>query len=413
MSDQGLIYPPSVTTSAATDARLISLPASVRQVGNRCFLPGNYSATLTMMARTWQMSYVPLTAIKIAIPNWYVDTATGGEIGFGGTLTATASVEYPAGTFTRITFNNGGNSGTTATLTTLFSDLTPLGFTIPAFAKFRIAIYMSNPTGLANHNYAFACDRGRGDEFAYNGSDQTMTSTVQGSGTTSSYYPAAVMGLSDRNVWCCIGDSLTAGINETITDPSGGRGFAGRALIKVGPHLNYGVPGDYAQWFVAGHARRVELIQQAGVTSMLNLYGSNDIYNGRTSAQLLADKATIRGYFPGINVFDCTVTPRTTSTDSWKTAANQTISNTTTNTQRTTFNNAVRAGVSGSPGYVDIADRVETSTTNEFGPVQDGGVFIANMLQKADASSPDGVHLGTYGYTTLEPLVTSLLSVIR
>jgi lysophospholipase L1-like esterase len=405
-----IVQPPG---SGILDPRINVRPASLRQVTNRCFLPGNYSATLAMFGRSWQMSYVPVTALKIAIPNWYVNTTTGGETGFGGTLTATASVEYPKGTLTRITFNNGGTSGTTADFTTLWSDLTQLGFTIPAFTPFRLAIDMSNPVGLANHNYAFACDRGRGDEFAYNGADNTMNTTVAGAGTTSAYYPAAVLALSDRNVWAVIGDSLSAGINETITDPCGGRGFAGRALAKFGPHLNYGVPGDYAQWFVAGHARRLELIQAAGVTSMLNLYGSNDIYNGRTSAQLIADRATIRGYLPGVNVYDGTVTPRTSSTDGWKTAANQTISNTTTNTQRTTFNAAVRAGLSGSPGFVDIAAHVETSTTDEFGPVLDGGVLIPRLLRKADGTAPDGVHLGTEGYRSLEPLFSSLLAVTR
>jgi lysophospholipase L1-like esterase len=393
------------------DNRMYQRPATVRQVTGRSFLPGNYSATTTMMTRSWQRAYVPVSSIEIAIPNWYVDTTTGGEIGFGGVLTATASVEYPKGTFTRITFNNGAASGTTANFTTLWSDLTPLGFTIPANAYFRIAIYMANPVGLANMNYAYASDRGRGDEFAYNGADHTMDATVQGSGTTSAYYPAAVMAQSDRTVWVSLGDSLTAGINETVTDPSGGRGFVGRALAKLGPYLNYGVPGDYAQWFVSSHARRIELIQAAGATAAFDLYGSNDIYNGRTSAQLVADRASIRGYLPNINVYDGTVTPRTSSTDGWKTAANQTISNSTNNTQRTTFNNAVRAGLTGSPGFVDIADAVETSTTDEFGPVQDGGVLIPRLLRKADGSSPDGVHLGTEGYRSLETLVNGLLAI--
>jgi lysophospholipase L1-like esterase len=395
------------------DPRLVQRPATVRQVAGRSYLPGNYSATTSMMTRSWQRAYVPVSAIKIAIPNWYVNTTTGGEVGFGGVLTATASVEYPKGTFTRITFGGGQTSGTTADFTTLWSDLTPLGFTIPANAYFRIAIYMANPVGLANMNYAFASDRGRGDEFAYNGADHTMDATVQGSGTTSAYYPAAVLAMSDRPVWFVIGDSLAAGINETITDPSGGRGFVGRALAKLGPYLNYGVPGDYAQWFVAGHARRLELLQAAGVTAGFDLYGSNDIYNGRTSAQLTADRATIRGYLPSINIYDGTVTPRTASNDNWKTAANQTISNTTTNTQRVTFNTGVRAGLAGSPGYVDIAGGVETSTSDEFGPVQDGGVLIPRLLRKADGTAPDGVHLGTEGYRSLEPLVSGLLAVAR
>jgi lysophospholipase L1-like esterase len=403
----------ATTQAPSADARITQRPATVRQVTGRSYLPGNYSATTSMMTRSWQRAYVPVSAIKIAIPNWYVNTTTGGEVGFGGVLTATASVEYPKGTFTRITFGGGQSSGTAPDFTTLWSDLTPLGFTIPANAYFRIAIYMANPVGLANMNYAFASDRGRGDEFAYNATDHTMDATVMGSGTTSAYYPAAVLAMSDRTVWFVIGDSLSAGINETITDPSGGRGLVGRGLAIFGPYLNYGVPGDFAQWYVASHARRTELLQAAGVTAGFDLYGSNDLYNGRTSAQLVADHASIRGYLPAVNIYDGTIPPRTSSTDGYKTAANQAISNTTLNTQRVTFNTGLRAGLAGSPGYVDIAGGVETSTSDEFGPVQDGGVLIPRLLRRADGTAPDGVHLGSEGYRSLTPLVEGLLSVAR
>lgn len=396
--------------SLAHDRRMQVETRSVRQVTNRCFLPSTWSNSyFTSMWRCWQISHVPLSAIQVAIANWYVNTTTGLETGNGAPMTLTLSVEYPRGTFTRITWN-GAATGTIPDAQTGFSDMTKLPFEIPAFAWFRINGWLSCSAGLSNMNYAFACDRGRGDEFAFSGSDQTMTSVVQGSGTTSSYYPAAVLGMSDRPVWLAIGDSLTAGINETVTDPSGGRGFAGRALAKFGPHLNYGIPGDYMQFFVSSHANRVALAQRCGVTSVLNLYGSNDVFNGRTSAQMLADRASVRSYFPGISVFDNTITPRSTSTDGFKTAANQTSStNTAANTQRLTHNAAVRAWLPGSPGYVDTALYAETAPTNEYGPIQDGGVLIPGLLQCASGVSPDGVHLGSLGYMAMEAPFNALI----
>ena len=319
-------------------------------------------------------------------------------------------MEYPAGTWTILPWS-GASTGAVASNAFGYTDLTNLGFTIPPFAKFRIEIYVTCASGLAYSSWANAKDTMRGDEWAHdaNATGKALGGAITNLDQVSQLFPALVLGNSSRVVWGVLGDSIAAGVNDTFPDPSGGRGLLGRAIAKAGPHVNYGCPGDRAQYYVASHANRLALMQASGATKLINEYGVNDVNNARTAAQLQADRTTIRGYFPGLPVFDTTVTPQTTSTDSFKTAANQTLSSTANNTQRTTFNNALRGPqVSfASPGVIDIAGIVETSTANELGPVQDGGVWMPIY-----ANGSDGTHPNARCDTAIEAQVAALVQTL-
>ncbi|EJN15076.1 hypothetical protein PMI42_01374 [Bradyrhizobium sp. YR681] len=72
---------------------------------------------------------------------------------------------------------------------------------------------------------------------------------------------------------------------------------------------------------MVSHANRVQLGQDADVTRLFLGCGTIDIFTGgRTAAQLIADRLTIASYFPNAKVFDGTITPATSSTDSWSAA---------------------------------------------------------------------------------------------
>lgn len=122
-----------------------------------------------------------------------------------------------------------------------------------------------------------------------------------------------------------MGDSIVAGVGDLLADPSGGRGLLGRPLAELGPHLDHGVPGDRAAWYAVGSGRRRATMATGGVTSVMLQLGVNDVTAGRSAAQLAADRGAIRALFPGVNVFDTTLTPTTSSADGWGTAAGQTI----------------------------------------------------------------------------------------
>lgn len=381
-----------------------------RQVTNRVGVSSTYAAGVTtQMSRNWQISHVPLRALKVGWWNGGVDTAnargggSGKEAGPGGPATLVVSVEYPLGTFTQLTFAVGGVTGTAADNAIIETDGVDLGFTIPPFRKFRIAMYVACASGTWNRNYNNACDRSHGDEFQFGGSNNTMNASVQGTGTTSGALPHYVLGLSDLGVWGMVGDSLLSSLGEAdFFDPSGGIGFLGRGIAPHFPLMNYGVAGDRADWFVSSHGQRIAGLVAGGVTRMIDEYAINDFNVARTSAGLLADKASIRSYITGIPWFEVTCQPKTTGT--FDTAAGQTIWNAGANTERVTHNNALRAGISGVEDVIDIASQVETSTSVEVRPVKDGGVWLGGY-------SSDGTHQAVKGAFALQPYMINFIGI--
>jgi hypothetical protein len=373
------------------------------------FIPNNASSNTGVFTRSWQMSYVPLTTISIGLPNWYVNNSLV-ETTLGGTTTWQAWIEYPVGTYTRLTFSSGATSISSGALATLYSDVQLLPFTIPAYTKFYLWIAKVNSGGgLCNFvNVPNLRDYANGDL-----QQASTTSFVPGTITddnNSSFFcpPVAVLAYSNQHVWAVLGDSNIIGANESSNDITGGRGWFGRALSHVGPHMNMGVSGDAATYYMASHTTRQTLMQQAGVDRLILQYAGNDIFGGLTSSAVLTLRAQIRALNSTIPIFETTVLPVTTSTDSWRTAANQTQFSVPANAQRTTFNNALRRGVAGVTGVIDIAAIMETSTAFEVAPFIDGGVFLPYMVD----STTGNFHTSSQG-NSYAPLQEKVYFAVR
>jgi lysophospholipase L1-like esterase len=384
--------------------------ATLRQVSNRVAIFTQKSATQTQSGwRAWQINYVAVTSIRVAIAAWYVPSKAG-ETCLGGPVSVRISVEYPLGVFTP------DYSNIIADCATGYVDV-PVA--IPAYAEYRINgdFYMSAGGTVPSNGWSDNCDRGNGDEYQVgpSGYGHTRDSVVLGTGGVGCVLPQAVLGLSDKGVWVAVGDSLTAGVNDDVPDPSGGRGLFGRALAKRGPYVNYGVPGDMAALFSQSNSRRLALIRDVGATHAILQLGINDIYSGyRTDKNLIADRATIRSKLisMGLKVYDTTITPATSSTDNWQTAINQApLGPTTSNPYRVAFNTTVRTGAllaQGSSGTLDIARYVETSPTNNAGPVLNGSVFIPGYVGYSD-----GLHINPRGLQAIEPMVSQFVATRR
>src|SRR5215207_2795708 len=117
-------------------------------VANRCqVLDKLDTAARQAMCRTRHRSSQYLTSIRLVLPNWYVSAvaSTGGEKGTGGTLTVEASIEYPKGTYTRVTFS-GANQGTIANGAQIVSDLVTVN--IPDRTPFWVRMWISSSVGL-------------------------------------------------------------------------------------------------------------------------------------------------------------------------------------------------------------------------------------------------------------------------
>ncbi|WP_155900293.1 SGNH/GDSL hydrolase family protein [Microbacterium sp. 11MF] len=252
--------------------------------------------------------------------------------------------------------------------------------TVAAGEKFPATHVVSSADGIAD---------GR-----FDGSDQTMVGSPSWNGTTNVrvYGPAAIIGQVPRAARPSVlidGDSITQGAGDTSnpTIPYD-RGWAVKAMANEFSYLQGSLYGDSAVNLVPWLRDRGKF---AGCTDyVISAMGSNDLYvNSRTAAQLQADViARWRLYADrGSRVVGVTVPPRTTSTDSWATVANQTISDATKNGHRVTYNNWLRDGApldkstyaaaaigapgasvirAGDPvhplfGFVDIADLAESA----------------------------------------------------
>lgn len=400
---------------AGGDPRLVTPSSrSFRQATNRCRISTNTSNGFTSgMASTWQVSYVPISVIQLVYTNWYVNQSTGAESNPGAATTVAYSVEYPLGTFTQVTWNGGSPSASVANGATQLTDQTALGFTIPPFTWFRIRMYVANSTLMIYNGFSFARDAERGDQFQFNGSNLTMGGTITSSGAdfTNMINPTAILASSTLRVWGLFGDSITAGVNDLIPDPSGGFGLFGRAVARNVPHVNFGCPGDRLSWFVGSNAKRIALAGTVGITDAIQAYGVNDFGNGVSSATMIADDTTFQGLLPNLPIWRATVTPQTSSSDNFETATNQTVTSSGGNTQRIAFNTNLRAGTAaGWSGIIDTAQLLETATTDNVGPVLNGGVWIPGYTNTG-ATFGDGVHTSTRGIMACDPMVQAVILV--
>lgn len=129
---------------------------------------------------------------------------------------------------------------------------------------------------------------------------------------------------------------------------------------------------------------------------------TNDIYGGRTLAQIQADiqAACLLAKSRGLKVMVTTSTPRTTSTDFWMTPGNQTVSN--GGSVRVPYNTWIRAwqsnGLQGTyvDALFDVCSVIEANSS--------GALTLDAGLWKADASGPytaDGIHPTPLGYAIM------------
>lgn len=328
-------------------------PASMRQVVSRTLFPTQHSGTLTQTWRAKQTAYVNISAIQYCEANSYYSSGTAAEIVGGSTRTKHRWIEYPLGTWTQLTFS-GSTTGTDASGVVGCSDYVALGFTIPAFAQYRI---VGDDTwaaggGALTVGFSNVCDKtgNMPDEYqvgiASGANSDTPLTNVNGA---QCYLPQAALAISDRAVWGIVGDSLALGTNDYGGDPTGTHGLYARALAQLGPVCDYGSNGDQAVEFAVttNAIARLQLLTLCNPTAILDTYGVNDIFTAaQTPDQIVTSQATIvtnlKAVVSGVKVYDTTITPKTQSSDGWNTTANQSQSATTADNNRKRYNDFKR-----------------------------------------------------------------------
>lgn len=263
-----------------------------------------------------------------------------------GAATFKASIEYPAGVFTPVTF---GGIATASVASVALATSDAITLSIPKGALFWVRILGSVVGGfsyLGTSNYAL----GEGCEY---GTSAQTDKTASGSVTYNyaTVKPVAIIAQTTMPSVGIIGDSRCQGYKDT-GDQTGDLGIVARPIGSVLPYLTVAQTGSDTVSYVGAHALRDVLIGYC--SHVVVVYGGNDIVYGDALSTTQANLQAIGNYYPSKQCFIGTVAPVVSSTDSYATTANM------TNTQNpTTLNEWIRTLPTPYVRHFEIADYFE------------------------------------------------------
>lgn len=211
---------------------------------------------------------------------------------------------------------------------------------------------------------------------------------------TITYMPVALNALTLSDGVIALGDSRDQG-NGDRPDSTGDQGNVCRSLGPVFGYLNGGVDSESMQNFLDHpHTNRVAL-GNAYYNKVILQWGINDISDGDTLLEMIANQTTIAALFPGKSVFGCTTECVSSSSNFWVNQAGQTTA--IFNAARVAWNNYLRAGPDYLKAVFDLANVTEYPT--------DSGIWIAPTPQGSPVMTAggyehtaDGTHLSQDGY---------------
>lgn len=383
---------------------------------------------------TYRLSVVngpsALTDLQIVLAGWYESVPGGPEANATNDVTYKIAIET-AGT-KPVLFPGGVRPVTVSAGQTIVS--LPLQIAIAANVTFvvRVETAIVGPSSLPETEVVYTNTFQAGDHVDATGALTSSNAIFQGG-------PIAILGRmanpSKRTV-AIVGDSIAEGYysGRTYNGTTGGgdntanRGYLRAALGTNFANVNVAVPGESVTTLVNGGGNgRLDLLRLCGCDYALCEYALNDLYAlGRSASQVEADLVTMwKLLVPRcpMGVWQCTITPRSTSSDGWAAggSTNQNISGPTGNVQRILLNNwirdgapldatlltpvatgtggALRAGSAGHPlkGYFEIADLAESA--------RDSGFWTAGSL------TSDGVHPNGTGVPVLKAGINTALFV--
>ncbi len=337
------------------------------------------SANTKLMSRSYHIARDNISAARIILTN---TAGTDTVANSSASVTYTASIEYPAGTFNQVTF-----SASTSVLVTagakILSDLINLSVVIPKGAIFWVRVFfVSSGAGLLYCSQANtsldAMTFGTGGAVT----DQTMGGTVAQTHSSLCHYPAAILGYTRLASFGLIGDSRVSGQGETSSTTLGDMGEIARSVGPNFAYINLGTAGASFASIISAHANLADYGQYC--THLISNLTINS--TASSAAGMLANHLTIRSYFSSNSPFwACTIAPKTSSTDSWATLVNQTD----TSGNRAAYNSLILPGVAGFAGVFDLASVVENSSK-----------WIVNGA--ANYATADGLHESTTAYGLIQ-----------
>lgn len=351
--------------------------AALRNVGARCNIPTNTSASFTTgMSRSVHFAKDNIVSPILVFSNFYY---TSGNDLTSGAGTIKAAIEYPVGVFT-LANENIANSNNPVTFPV---GNTALNFSvsIPIGAKFWVRTYQTNAAGIVWYQYQqpYICPTEEG--FDFSGTDKTTSGTLAAA-VKFIYSPSLILSRTLKPSIAIVGDSREEAGSEIITEASYAVGITERNIAYYCGYTKFARSGTtQSGWNAATRTYRDQLLNGAvtgvgnGTTPYFshisNEHGVNDLANFALSQVLVANRTAFAGYYPNVKVIGHTILPYNTSTDGWVTKANQTVG--VIGLRVRDFNSLVRAGISGEYTYWDASDGVDPYRENKWRVTRNAG----------------------------------------
>lgn len=348
--------------------------------------PGAGGGTCTAATGRTRLYFTAAGAVqglRMAFTNWRVG---GPEQNGNNDITLKASVEY-AGAVYPLWFG-GQRTVTIQPGATVWCDW--LGLTVAASGSAFVRCFtsvastgMSWPIGRVRNTVI-----GEGSNIAAGGAQPDLTDSTSWptNNTGNIYGPSVIIGYPEvpGPAVYIAGDSIAFGTGDNSGgDAQGCQGYIERALADKLPWCAGTRLGDLVGNFVSSNYKRMGAVTPY-VTHCIMEYGRNDLSGGSTLATIQANLLAAWNIFSkrGIKVFQTTITPRTNSTDSWATTANQTLNTSGTEAIRVQLNDWIRTVPAPLTGYFEIADIAETA--------RNSGIWKATG--SASGYTADGLH---------------------
>lgn len=244
--------------------------------------------------------------------------------------------------------------------------------------------------------------------------DKTISGTISAVGNQSFYAPFLISGepSAPKPFVVLDGDSILSGFGDSSN--TWGRGFARRALDPAGiPYVHIAASGQ-----TMGESTYYREWPLGGATDVIHETAINDLGTGTSlaSMQNFWLQRWLRRAALGARVWQTTVTPRTTSTDSWATVGNQTPSLPSEST-RTSLNDWLRDGAPINAAYAPQAVGASGGSVLRSGaaghPLTGGYFDVADAVESARNSgrwkashTSDGLHPNATGHIAAAAVVT-------
>jgi hypothetical protein len=369
------------------------LSSYLGQVATRTYLPDASNTTNKQLrARSAHVAMDAIVNPTLIFPNFFVDGfgagATYAELGAGAASTITASIEYPSGTFTQVTFS-GSSSGSIPNIGTLAGTAT---VSIAKGDWFWVRVFIANTGGVVFSLGGVGGGAGNvpgnfnlGDvlDAAASGlTDNTMGGAYTATSGTSRYSPIIIASQTTLPSVLVVGDSKSYGEN----DAGDGRGDVGEVQRWISPYFanaNWGIRGRDAGQFVANST--IQTSFNSYFTHLVNEDGINCFIHGQSAATAATNTDALAALFPTLKKYVTTILPSATTTDNYATTVNQTTAS--YNAGRVTENNRRRGIPAPWVGVFESADAVESS--------RDSGLITPAVGYFVTASS---VHPARAGY---------------